>query len=291
MNHSYELIKPERGGTIKAWVQGVAYEDSARRQVENTAALPFIHRHIAVMPDVHYGRGATIGSVIPTVGAIVPAAVGVDLGCGMQAVRTTLTAKDLPDNLRKLRLAIEKAVPVGRGAWKDLPGPVRAAWERLLPRFEAICEHRPQLARANALTHLGTLGGGNHFIEICLDETERVWVMLHSGSRGIGNAIGTYYIELAKEEMRKHDVHLPDQDLAYLREGSKHFDRYVAAVEWAQDFARESRRLMMAATLQAMRSSGLPPFSTEEQVVDCHHNYVSREHHLGADCLVTRKGA
>jgi tRNA-splicing ligase RtcB len=253
-----------------------------------------VHRHVAVMPDVHAGKGATIGSVIPTRGAIIPAAVGVDIGCGMSAARTTLKAADLPDELKGLRSAIERAVPVGSGAHEleRLPVAVAGAWSELDGRFHAIVAKHPVIARSNHAVHIGTLGTGNHFIELCLDEEDRVWVMLHSGSRGVGNKIGSYFIERAKEEMRRWFISLPDADLAYLPEGSLHFDDYVEAVHWAQDFAKVNRAVMMRATLEALAATGeLPGFSVDEGAVSCHHNYVEKEHHFGADVWVTRKGA
>jgi tRNA-splicing ligase RtcB (3'-phosphate/5'-hydroxy nucleic acid ligase) len=285
------------GGKVKAWVDGVVVDEGAREQLENVAKLPFVWPHVAVMPDVHFGKGATIGSVIPTTSAIVPAAVGVDLGCGMSAVRTSLTAGDLPDSLAKLRREIEKAVPVGktpgtdRGAWSNLPAHVGKIWsDELELGFLQICDKHPRLAKGNSANHLGTLGTGNHFVEICLDEADRVWVMLHSGSRGVGNRIGTYFIDKAKEEMIRWQIQLPDRDLAYLPEGSQYFDDYVEAVGWAQDFAKYNRAIMMEATLQAMRRV-LPPFEARLEAVDCHHNYVAKEHHFGKDVWVTRKGA
>ncbi len=287
------------GAPIKAWTKGVPIEDQAMAQLRNVAALPFIHKHLAVMPDVHWGLGATVGSVIATKGAIVPAAVGVDIGCGMMAVRTTLTANQLPDSLAPLRSAIEAAVPHGRtahggrndrGAWGQVPEAPGRAWAGLEARYKAIVENRPKAFSANNARHLGTLGTGNHFIEVCLDEIDRVWAMLHSGSRGVGNRIGTYFIQRAKREMERWFIHLPDQDLAYLVEGSELFDDYVRAVGWAQDFALENRRLMMRAVLDAMAQE-LPGFTADETAVNCHHNYVARETHFGADVLVTRKGA
>jgi tRNA-splicing ligase RtcB len=295
---AYEVIEVEGGVPIKAWIRGVPLEDAAARQLRNVARLPCVRGWVAAMPDVHWGVGATVGSVIPTVGAIIPAAVGVDIGCGMAAVRTTLTAGDLPESLREVRAAIERAVPHGRtrgrdeGAWAHPPAPALAAWERLKPRFDAIVARHGTIARANHVTHLGTLGTGNHFIEVCLDEADRVWVMLHSGSRGVGNRIGTYFIELARHDMRRHLANLPDADLAYLEEGSAHFDDYVAAVGWAQDFALANRRLMMDAVVRAVRAvPGIPPFETDAAAVNCHHNYVTRERHGGRETYVTRKGA
>jgi tRNA-splicing ligase RtcB len=279
----------------------VPFEDAARQQLVNIAKLPFIHKWVAAMPDVHHGKGATVGSVIPTVGAIIPAAVGVDIGCGMMAVRTSLSASDLPDDLKGLRSAIEAAVPHGRtdnggpndrGAWHDLPAAQAEAWATLRPGYDAIVAEHPKLGRGSHVQHLGTLGTGNHFIEVCLDESDRVWVMLHSGSRGVGNRIGSYFIELAKREMRRWFVNLPDADLAYLPEGTEHFVQYVRAVSWAQNYATLNRELMMRAVVAALRQAGvLPEFSAELEAVNCHHNYVRKEHHYGANVFVTRRGA
>jgi len=287
---------------IKAWVRGVALDEGARRQLENTASLPFIYKWIAAMPDVHWGLGATVGSVVATKGAIVPAAVGVDIGCGMAAVRTTLRASDLPDGLRSMRERIERAVPVGftpgrgrrdRGSWNDVPHRVAEAWKLLQAGYEKLIARHPKLDRERSpASQLGTLGSGNHFIEVCLDEEDRVWFMLHSGSRGVGNRIGSYFIERAREEMRRLVVNLPDRDLAYLREGTEGFDEYVEAVDWAQTYASQNRRSMMASLIEAVGSTpGLRPFEATAKVVDCHHNYVARERHFGEDVLVTRKGA
>jgi tRNA-splicing ligase RtcB (3'-phosphate/5'-hydroxy nucleic acid ligase) len=289
-------------GRIKAWIRGVPFEEAAAQQLRNAASLPFVYKWIAAMPDVHWGLGATVGSVIPTQGAIVPAAVGVDIGCGMAAVRTSLVASELPDDLRGVRRAIEEAVPHGRtdqggrrdrGAWSDAPPRTVEAWEELAPGYERIVDKYPKLARNNPpLSQLGTLGTGNHFIEVCLDESDGVWFMLHSGSRGVGNRIGTFFIERAREEMQKLDVHLPDRDLAYLREGTKSFDDYVDAVGWAQAYARRNRDLMMEAILEAVGGApGIPPFAATLAAVNCHHNYVARETHFGEEVLVTRKGA
>ncbi len=296
----YQLLEGARW-PVKAWVEGVPLENEARLQLLNAASLPFIHRWIAAMPDVHFGKGATVGSVIPTVAAIIPAAVGVDIGCGMMAVQTSLTADDLPGNLTALRSAIEAAVPHGRtrggrsgdaGAWSRIPGSVAAAWKPLETRLERIFQKHPRLRKSNHVVHLGTLGGGNHFIEVCLDEASRVWVMLHSGSRGIGNRIGTTFIELARREMEVQGIGLPDRDLAYLQEGSASFDDYLEAVEWAQDYALVNRQLMMRRCLQALKKTkGVPGFQAEVQVVSCHHNYVAREVHYGQEVYLTRKGA
>lgn len=299
MRH-YDIIAEDNMAPIKMWTQNVPVEEAAKQQLRNTAKLPFIHKWLAVMPDVHLGKGSTIGSVIPTKGAIIPAAVGVDIGCGMMAVKTSLTASDLPDHLGAIRTAIEKAVPHGRtsghrkrdrGSWGNVPEKSLQAWKGLELDFKRITDVTPRLKNSNNLTHLGTLGTGNHFIEICLDELDRVWIMLHSGSRGVGNAIGTHFIELAKKDMRRWMINLPDENLAYLPEGTDHFDDYVFAVEWAQKFALTNRQIMMAHTIEALRITLPIPFETELAAINCHHNYVSREHHYGEDILVTRKGA
>jgi tRNA-splicing ligase RtcB (3'-phosphate/5'-hydroxy nucleic acid ligase) len=294
-----QVFEGARGGLIKAWVDGVNVEAQARAQLDNIAAMPFVHKHVAIMPDVHWGIGATVGSVIPTKGAIIPAAVGVDIGCGMIAQRTSLTADDLPDNLHALRTAIEARIPHGRtdnggendrGAWGDTVPTVDPA---IFADLANIVEKHPKLAQAErrASHHVGTLGTGNHFVEVCLDTEGRVWIMLHSGSRGIGNRIGSYFIELAKGEMRRWFVNLPDQDLAYLPEGSRYFGDYMEAVAWAQRFARLNRDTMMKAALEALAEAVPKPFTSDAEAVNCHHNYVSHEHHFGSDVLVTRKGA
>jgi tRNA-splicing ligase RtcB len=298
MSSNHELIETS-GVPIKAWTRGVGIEDAALRQLENTARLPIVFHHVAVMPDVHYGIGATVGSVVPTEKAIIPAAVGVDIGCGMSAVETDLPAARLPDSLKDLRLAIEKAVPHGRtanggrgdrGAWHDVPWAVGRTWQQLEGEYKQIVAKHKRIGEGNDVNQLGTLGGGNHYIEVCLDERDMVWFMLHSGSRGVGNRIGTYFIELAKRDMRHHVRNLPDQDLAYLEEGTEHFADYVEAVEWAQRYAMRNRKLMMDAMILAARKE-LTDFELGEYAVNCHHNYVAREHHFGHDVFVTRKGA
>lgn len=294
---------------IKMWTDGVPVEESAMDQLRNVASLPFIHKHIAVMPDVHWGKGSTVGSVIATKGAIIPAAVGVDIGCGMIAQRTTLTASDLPDNLFALRTAIESRIPHGRtndggvgdrGAWSDsYPSVDRSAEnDRNLIRhlaylFDEIVPKHTVIGRAanRAEHHAGTLGTGNHFIEICLDLGNRVWIMLHSGSRGIGNRIGTYFIDLAKKDMRRWFVNLPDQDLAYIPEGSDLFSDYVQALNWAQKFAVINRNIMMDSAIAALGSCIHKQFSCDKEAINCHHNYVSFERHFGENVMVTRKGA
>ncbi|MCB6182893.1 RtcB family protein [Leeia sp. TBRC 13508] len=295
---TYQVLQSEKGKAIKMWTDGVPVELDAQKQLMDTAKMPFIFKHMAVMPDVHLGKGSTIGSVIPTKGAIIPAAVGVDIGCGMMAACTTLTASDLPDHLYQIRSAIETAVPHGRtpggrdkGAWSDPGSEVDAMWAALLPGFKAITQKYPHLEKTNHYKHLGTLGTGNHFIELCLDEQNRVWIMLHSGSRGVGNAIGNHFIELAQADMRQHIANLPNRDLAYFEEGSQHYNDYVEAVGWAQDYARRNRMVMMQNVIAALKQVIKKPFDATVEAVNCHHNYVQKETHFGQEVLVTRKGA
>lgn len=296
----FEVIESD-GLPIKAWTRGVPVEEAAKQQLRNLARLPFIHKHIAAMPDVHWGMGATVGSVIATRGAIIPAAVGVDIGCGMAAQRTTLHARDLPDGLAGLRTAIESRIPHGRtdnggvndkGAWLDDIPDTLALNEHLLS-LANIVEKHPEIGRAagRARNHAGTLGTGNHFVEVCLDEEDRVWVMLHSGSRGIGNRIGSHFIELAKQDMQRWFINLPDKDLAYFPQGSKLYGDYRQAVAWAQGFAKINRDIMMRAALEALAEAVPKPFTCDCGAVNCHHNYVTEERHFGENVLVTRKGA
>lgn len=286
---------------VKTWNNGVEFDEGTFKQLANIASMPFIHKHVAAMPDAHIGIGATIGSVIATKGAIIPAAVGVDLGCGMMAYQITLTENDLPSSLGHVRAAMERATPHGRtenggagdrGAWKDSPASALNRWTALIERYSRIIEKHPKAKSQNGLNHLGTLGTGNHFIELCGDENGQLWVMLHSGSRGIGNRLGSYFIEKAKEEMARYHVteFLPDKDCAYLVEHTELFNDYVEAVQWAQDFASENRKQMMQQTLAALREV-LPPFALGKLAVNCHHNYIANEFHYGDKVWVTRKGA
>jgi tRNA-splicing ligase RtcB len=270
-------------------------DDGARKQLVNLSKLPIVHHHVAAMPDVHVGIGATVGTVIATDRAIIPAAVGVDLGCGMIAARTSLTAARLDEkSLRRVFDQITRDVPVGRDQHK--PGrELKHATAPFGSELRRILGLHPQIEKRfkrtqNWAQQMGTLGGGNHFIEVCVDESDGVWVMLHSGSRGIGNAIGSYFIELARRDMERSTANLPDRDLAYLTEGAEHFDDYVAAVDWAQRYARANRQAMMDVVLDAMRRH-LPPFEVTQAAVNCHHNYVERERHFGKDVWLTRKGA
>ncbi len=297
---NYKTQEVAGGVPVKMWTHGVPVEPEAMQQLSNTARLPVVFKHVAAMPDVHLGIGATVGSVVPTIKAIIPAAVGVDIGCGMMAAKTTLRAEDLPDNLGPLRSAIERAVPHGfsprnrgrdHGAWENPPDRVDQAWSTLADEFDALCELHPRLKQTNNRKHLGTLGTGNHFIEVCLDEAGFVWFMLHSGSRGVGNAIGTHFIELAKKDAERNQRNLPDKDLAYFEEGAQYFGDYVRAVSWAQKFAMRNREVMMANLIAVVRQVIPKPFESHVEAVNCHHNYVQKEHHFGEDVFVTRKGA
>jgi tRNA-splicing ligase RtcB len=283
------------GGRVPVKIFTDDVDARAREQLANVAQLPIIFGHIAAMPDVHAGIGATVGSVIPTKDAIIPAAVGVDIGCGMNAVRLSLRAEQLPDNLAQVRAAIEKAVPVGFSEHGETRSR-RDACASLEGRLAQIVRKHPKIAKMQRdhdekwVRQMGSLGGGNHFIELCLDESERVWVMLHSGSRGIGNCIGQYFIAAARVQAQKHDVHLPDRNLAWFDEGTKLFDDYVEAVGWAQNYAFTNRREMMNLIAGALRRH-LPAFDVTGEAINCHHNYVQQEEHSGERVYVTRKGA
>ncbi|HNW78334.1 MAG TPA: RtcB family protein [Candidatus Competibacteraceae bacterium] len=288
------IIQPADGLPVKIYTDDI--DPQALTQLSHVARLPIIHHHVAAMPDVHVGIGATVGAVIPTKGAIIPAAVGVDIGCGMVATRLSLRAEQLPDNLRPLRQVIEAAVPVGFDMHSEGHGAPASTLRALSGGLERIVKKHPGLLKMqrNADTtwarQLGTLGGGNHFIELCLDEQQDVWLMLHSGSRGIGNIIGRYFIELARKDMGQHLANLPDRDLAYLREGAQHFDDYVEALHWAQDYAMTNRREMLRLILQVLARQ-LPPFTVTREAINCHHNYVAIEQHFGEELFITRKGA
>jgi tRNA-splicing ligase RtcB (3'-phosphate/5'-hydroxy nucleic acid ligase) len=282
---------------VHVWTDDI--EPEAIQQLINTSNLDIVHGHVAAMPDVHMGIGATVGSVIPTKKAIIPAAVGVDIGCGMNAVRTTLFAKDLPDNLYHLRGQLEDAVPVGFNQHEasKVKGSAHARTARTLDQRldNIVAKHKGVMKmqrhfNATWICQLGTLGGGNHFIELCLDEEQRVWVMLHSGSRGIGNVLGRYFIAAAQKDMKRHHVNLPDRDLAYFSEGSTLFDDYVEAVDWAQDYAMLNRKEMMRLVVEVLQRE-LPPFKLDGEAINCHHNYVQQETHFGEKLFITRKGA
>ena len=289
------VLQEIREGLVPVKAYTADIEASARRQLVNISRLPIVHHHLSAMPDVHHGIGATVGSVIPTLRAIIPAAVGVDIGCGMIAARLSLTANEIENvSLKKVFDQISRDVPVGfeqheeRDARADAAKPFKRGLRAILEKHPGIEKRVGK--KSSWVRQLGTLGGGNHFIEVCLDEAQRVWVMLHSGSRGIGNAIGTYFIALARQDAERHQLQLPDRDLAYFPEGARHFDDYVAAVGWAQDYARANRAEMMDLVLEALRRH-LPAFAVTTEAVNCHHNYVERETHYGESVWLTRKGA
>lgn len=301
-----KVIHPFESKPIKIWTDHV--EEEAEQQLRDVSRLPFIHKHIAVMPDVHAGKGSTIGTVIATKKALIPACVGVDLGCGMMAQKLSITADQLPDNLGELRAAIEKAVPHGRtnngrdgdrGAWHNMPELVQSCWNTLSrdERWKRVIERHPHLggARINKGNQLGTLGTGNHFVELCVEhDGDGVWVMLHSGSRGIGNAIGNYFIDQAKEAMERWHIKVPHPDLSYLPEGEWLFKDYWDALSWAQDYAMTNRQIMMAKTVAAIREAlnmKTMSIDTMMNAVNCHHNYAALENHFGENVFVTRKGA
>ena len=309
MERTFTVHLVEGGVPLKCWTQGVPFEDKAREQLERVARMPFIAASIAVMPDVHAGKGSTVGSVIATSGAIMPATVGVDIGCGMLAQRIRIDLSRLASDKETIRTAIEAAVPHGRsddggsddcGAWRDPPGLVRACWDQLKGKYEDfLVKKYPRLDRGASIAQLGTLGTGNHFIEICLDEEDMGWIVIHSGSRGPGNRIGTDFTRLAREQARRWFIELSDPDLAYFPEGTELFDDYLEAVRWAQKFALLNREIMVSRVLGELISTGLSPglpvdydpMSSESLNVDCRHNYVEMENHHGRNMLVTRKGA
>jgi len=289
------ILKQITKGKVPVKIYTDDVEHEAYQQLLNISQLPIIHSHIAAMPDVHFGKGATVGSVIPSKGAIIPAAVGVDIGCGMNALRLSIKAHELPDNMRRIRSAIEAAIPVGFDMHKT--DKARASTVRALSvGMDKFLIKHPKILRMQKkpyqtwVRQLGTLGGGNHFIELCIDENDDVWIMLHSGSRGIGNVIGQYFINLAQKDMQRHLHNLPHKDLAYFTEGAQHFDDYVNAVHWAQDYAMENRREMMRLLVDALKKE-LPKFGITKEAINCHHNYVAVENHFGENVYITRKGA
>jgi tRNA-splicing ligase RtcB (3'-phosphate/5'-hydroxy nucleic acid ligase) len=309
-DRGFNVWQAPGGAIIKAWTRGVEFETEAMEQVQRMAMMPFIFPWIAVMPDVHRGIGATVGSVVPMRGAVIPSAVGVDIGCGMMAVKLPLTIEDLERlDLAQLRAAIEKVVPAGRtndgqsgdrGAWHNVPGRHQDMWTQGFEEgYRKMCERHPVGTRT-VMNHMGTLGTGNHFLEVCQDENGGVWVVIHSGSRGIGAKLGGYYIDLAKKDMARYFIKLADPDLAYFPEGTENFKDYLFAVEWAQRYARVNREFMMIHAIGAISSqvaldfvptNALDLVAGFEAFVDCHHNYLARENHGGQNVLVTRKGA
>jgi tRNA-splicing ligase RtcB len=286
---------------LKSWTSGVEVEWEAIQQLRNLAALPILAGHVAVMPDVHMGKGATVGSVIPTRAAIIPAAVGVDIGCGMCALRTDLKAEDLPTSLAKLRSEIESVVPVGftaheTGASRLGNSPSAAKVRALSARYDSlrILELIGKHDHTRTFRQLGTLGGGNHFIELSLDESGSVWIMLHSGSRNIGKTIGETAITVARNLAVTLDRQLVDKDLAWLDQGTDAFDIYIEGLRWAQDYAAINRDVMMQSVLKIMNETFAKKGSSIailDKAVNCHHNYANVEEHFGEQIWVTRKGA
>jgi len=300
---NYDVMEVPGGVPVFMWRRGVTIEDPAIEQLKNLATLPFIHHHVAAMPDTHWGMGSTVGSVFGTLGAVIPAAVGVDIGCGMIAARTELTVADLtkdPNTLAAIRKEIERRIPMGRtnngaegdrGAWHNIPDGIKQIWEESFQiDYEAITEADPQSSARNHARHLGTLGTGNHFIEIQRDQSDRIWIMLHSGSRGPGNKIGSYFTELAKRQMESYFIKLREPDLAYFPHGVPEYARYIRALKWAQRFAFINRQLMLEAVRNALAAVLSTRINLTEEI-NTHHNYAQFEHHLGKDVLLTRKGA
>lgn len=288
---TFPVTLPGAQASTLMWATEESIEPAARQQLRNIAALPWVEG-VRVMPDVHLGKGATVGSVIAMRQAVSPSAVGVDIGCGMHAVRTSLTVQDLPDSLRALRLAIEAAVPVGFAAHSGQAGVVArhpelaSRFDALLGRFVALHED-VQDRQGKAVAQVGTLGGGNHFIEVTSDEDGRVWLMLHSGSRNIGNELAQRHIESAKG--LEHNLGLPDRDLAVFLADTPQIDAYLADLYWAQDYAMLNREVMMTTVREVL--AGFFPQVSFDAPVRCHHNYVSQETYDGVDLIVTRKGA
>lgn len=291
---------------VKMWTKFVPVESGAIDQLRSITSLPFVFKHVAAMPDVHVGTGSTVGTVMATRSAVIPAAVGVDIGCGMIACRISLKAEDLPDNLHRIRTEIETMIPVGFDehttqrlngkGHQDTRTLLNNQFKQLKKGLDDIVAKHPAIekmvkdAEEKAYRQLGTLGGGNHFVELCLDENNDVWIMLHSGSRGIGNAIGRYFIELAQKDMAAAGIVLPHKDLAYLTEGTKYYQDYVDAVDWAQQYAKRNRDAMLELVITAL-TRFLPTFKVTKEAINCHHNYISHEEHFGEDVIITRKGA
>lgn len=292
----YDVIDAGNGKIIKAWKRGVPFDDNTIEQLKKTAQLPFIFKHIAAMPDAHLGSGSTIGTVMPTIGAVCPAAVGVDIGCGMLAQKLNVTRYSLErEGLAAIRADIERVVPHGRtndggdgdrGAWHTPPEHVQKMWDNhFATAYEGICGHHPNVRHWKTAEHLGTLGTGNHFIELAEDSSGQVWLVLHSGSRGLGNKIGSYFTKVAQKMCEKMFITLPHPDLAYLSEGTWEFDSYKNAVQFAQKFAWYNRLIMRDAVVKVLGADAIG------DPVHCHHNYISWERHFGKDVMITRKGA
>jgi len=270
------------GKPLKLWIDGVPIEEEAVQQLGRVSRLPFIYKWVAAMPDCHFGMGATVGSVIATQGAVIPAAIGVDVGCGMRAVRTQLRGKDIDP--KQLRAKIERRVPVGFDFHKNIHRDVKDSWPAIEVGYNHILNKMPGIKHDHVAAQIGTLGGGNHFIEVSLDETDHVWVVIHSGSRGVGNKIGVDYIRLAKDLCKRWHVSLEDPNLSFFPQDAQEYTDYMYAVNWAQNYALKNREIMMQFVMEILDTPA-------EETIDCHHNYVTMEHHYGTNVLLTRKGA
>ncbi|MBU9200080.1 RtcB family protein [Burkholderia multivorans] len=297
-----QQLKAHFGDKVRFWTGAMSIEDAAVKQLQNISELPILAGPLAIMPDVHMGKGATVGSVIPTLSAVIPSAVGVDIGCGMIAVRTGLTASDLPDSLAAMRAAIERAVPVGFSYHsKQLAiGSESASAAELQRRYDGLMAGFAGLSLFAGIGHfdvqrmtqqVGTLGGGNHFIEVCLDESQQVWLMLHSGSRNVGKTVGEAAMEAAKQHVASLDITLKDRDLAWLDDGTVAFEQYTQALSWAQDYARLNRDVMLHLVIQAIEKTLGRSLAITDEAVNCHHNYLSKEEFGGKSVWITRKGA
>ncbi|WP_267422491.1 MULTISPECIES: RtcB family protein [unclassified Curtobacterium] len=275
-------------GRLLSWAS--LLEENTEQQARTTAAMPFVFPHVALMPDAHLGLGATVGSVIPTLGAVMPAAVGVDIGCGMIAVRTQFTRAELPEDLQPLREQIERAIPLSAGATNRKVVATAAPRIAELETMAEAAGFDPAGALKGWRNQLGTLGSGNHFIEVSVDEEDRVWLFLHSGSRGVGNKIAQRHIAVAKAAMTTWWIELADPDLAYLVEGTPEFDRYIAELRWAQHFALLNREEMMDRVVRQLSEVMGQPVDERERI-NCHHNFTQREEHWGKSVWVSRKGA
>lgn len=286
----------EGGAKVLSWADDL--DEKTIEQAKRTASLPFVEQPLALMADAHLGMGATIGSVLATNGAIIPSAVGVDIGCGMAALHLDLSSSDLPDDLSRIHSAIATVIPAGiptkgnKGAGSHAAGPQRGNLDEV-DALDELLTRAPQAALDDVqrvCRQFGTLGSGNHFVELCLDENDGVWLVLHSGSRGTGNKLAQAHIEQAKGLMKRYFIDVPDPDLAYLVEGTPEFDAYVYAMSWAQDYAAANREAMLHAALAAINGH-MGRSTTVVELVNCHHNYAARERHRGKDVWVTRKGA
>lgn len=278
---------------VKIWSELHTVESSALDQLKNIASLPFVFKHVAAMPDVHLGKGATVGSVVATKGAVIPAAVGVDIGCGMLAIKLEFPLEIIKERVSEIRSAIEAAVPVGHESNKSLSKSVEnwtgwKAWDSLY----ATKLHRIQEKdlKDKAARQLSSLGGGNHFIELCEDTEGNCWIMLHSGSRNIGKTLAEIHIDRAKDSMKKLFITLPDPDLAYFAESTPEYDYYIKDLIWAQDYAAQNREVMIENILVSIsKVLGIQVLTSTR--INCHHNYASKENHYGENVLITRKGA